>query len=1029
MNETLPVFQFKSEIVQAIKDNSVTIITAETGAGKSTQVPQYLLDAGYDLVVTQPRRLAARTVAQRVAEEYGCEFGSVVGFRTAHEGIHSNQTRCLFVTDGLALVRELMGLGKKSILVLDEVHEWNLNIEVLIAWAKRQIESGADFKLVIMSATLEADKLAAFYDNPPIIRVPGRLFPVKEERADYSMIDDIIKLLKHGRNVLVFQPGKSEISDTISRLKEMDLNSEILPLHGELSPEEQAKCFKHYGRPKCIVSTNIAQTSVTIDDIDAVVDSGTERRVELVDGVEGLYIKPISYADAEQRKGRAGRTKSGVYIDHCRSADRLDFPKAEILRVRLDQTVLRLAEAGINAEELAFFHQPDKAEIHEAKRALKALGCMNDQGAVTSIGHRVAKLPISVKFGRMVIEAENLGVVDDVIDVAALLEQGEITIRKSKEGVLGKYVWGRKICPNEGESDIMAQLAVFRAAENMTKEAMIENGIFIKAFFEAKEKRKHLADALRGKVKTFHSTGKREDILRAICAGMVDHLYQSRYGSCINGDGQYRRLSEGSVVNGYSTEWLVGIPFDLEIKTKYGNKTLNLVTMATKVEPAWLMEVAPQLVQIKEDADSYFDPVADSYISINRNYFNGHVIEEKKVVAPEHKKAAEVFADWLASEIASDDFRSEGILERFNEALLTVVNINREIQRQTRDLNIRAGAGIFPIASQDAWKQWLMPRLEGARRIAEVDDVAALLLPELDQALVNKIFTENPNTTEAAGQYFAVLYREGYSPQISIDVAVLGKINTPSIKLPGGQLVEVKATSFAGGWRMVSHTGISIPILKEKMRSYLNESAWEELSKSEMIIPDLSIEGTVIPEVVEREYGKCQETGVPLLAYGTVVARRDWQTSQITWEYQWCRERDTAETHRDDAMKMLPLYQAEERKKRALAAIPLPDLHQEDVEIPEIVEIEGGYGVVVVNLNRPHSWDPHFEVCWERHRYTADAQRKEAVKKLVALKAAIRDLKLRQSAPKKKGARPEDVLNTGQSAMELALERANLLRS
>jgi HrpA-like RNA helicase len=149
-NTTLPVYAQRDEIVSTVKTNPVTIITAETGAGKSTQVPQYLLEEGYDLVVTQPRRLAARTVAARVAEEFGTPFGEVVGFRTAYEQQCSEATRCLFVTDGLALVRELMGVGRHTVLVLDEVHEWNLNIEILVAWAKRQIEEGVDFKVVLL---------------------------------------------------------------------------------------------------------------------------------------------------------------------------------------------------------------------------------------------------------------------------------------------------------------------------------------------------------------------------------------------------------------------------------------------------------------------------------------------------------------------------------------------------------------------------------------------------------------------------------------------------------------------------------------------------------------------------------------------------------------------------------------------------------------------------------------------------------------------------------------------------------------
>jgi HrpA-like RNA helicase len=648
----LPIADFKSVIVDTIRGNPVTIITAETGAGKSTQVPQYLLDAGYDLVVTQPRRLAARTVSERVAEEFGCEFGDVVGFRTAHEREYSPSTRCLFVTDGLALVRELMGAGNHQILVLDEVHEWNMNLEVLVAWVRKRLTEGAKFKVVLMSATLEAEKLSQFFDGAPIISVPGRLFPVTEEKPQgREMIDDIARLLRAGRNVLVFQPGKKEIGETVEALEALrdhGLNAEILPLHGEMESVDQKKAFAHYARPKVVVSTNVAQTSVTIDDIDAVVDGGMEKRTEVVSGVEGLYLEPISLADSSQRKGRAGRCKPGIYIDWCPviGTERLDFPKAEILRSRLDQNVLRLAEAGFDMEELEFFHQPDKKEIHAAKQALRSLGCFDSENRVTRTGHHIAKLPVSVHIGRMLFEANKLGVVDDVLTIAAILEQKGITMRP--RGRFDIPAW-KKLCEDEQGSDVIAQLFVWQQAERMNSKQMHENGIFPKAFFQAKEKRRLLASALVGKVRDFRSSGDRESILKAVCAGMVDHLYRNSYGSWINGDGQNRMLGKESVVLG--GDWLVGIPFDLTITTAYGPRTLNLITMATQVNPKWLADIAPQLVVVEKGIDPVYDSIDDVCVSTSHIKFNGQVIQKDRVKTPEHESASKELAKWLAGQM------------------------------------------------------------------------------------------------------------------------------------------------------------------------------------------------------------------------------------------------------------------------------------------------------------------------------------------------------------------------------------------
>ena len=211
MNCSLPIFDFKDRILESIRENSVVIITAETGAGKSTQVPQFLIEDGYQVVVTQPRRLAARTVAERVAEEVGCEIGGLVGYRTAFERADSIDTRCLFCTDGLQLVRELTGTGRAQVLVIDEVHEWNLNIETLVAWTRKKILDSWSIKVVLMSATLESEKLAKFFgENVPVIDVPGRIFPVEEKFSSSSYIISNVKtLVNEGRNVLVFQPQRS----------------------------------------------------------------------------------------------------------------------------------------------------------------------------------------------------------------------------------------------------------------------------------------------------------------------------------------------------------------------------------------------------------------------------------------------------------------------------------------------------------------------------------------------------------------------------------------------------------------------------------------------------------------------------------------------------------------------------------------------------------------------------------------------------------------------------------------------------
>jgi ATP-dependent helicase HrpB len=725
-----------------------------------------------------------------------------------------------------------------------------------------------------MSATIEAEKLASYFDAP-VIEVPGRAFPVEERKPGCDITSDAACLLRSGRNVLVFQPGKAEIAKTIADLKAMSggVDAEILPLHGELTPDEQQAAFKKYGRAKCVVATNVAQTSVTIDDIDAVVDSGLERRIELVNGVEGLYLGSISRADAKQRKGRAGRTKPGVYIDHCDEYDRPEFPTAEILRTRLDQTVLRLAEAGFDALELEFFHQPDRDDIHEAKRALVALGCMDSNGKVTRKGQRVATMPISVETACMVIEAERLGVVDDVLTVAAILEIGEITANKDEHG-LPSRTW-RELCPGEQDSDVLAQLAVYKAACEMKKDDLRKRGVHVKAFFKVKEVRRHLADSLRGRVREFRSSGKREDIMRAVCAGMVDHLFRFDHGTFSNGGHQGRALNRDSVVG--SADWLVGVPWDLQIQTRRGTRVLNLIRMATRIRPEWLADVAPQLVERKTGLRPRFSQEKDLVVSVTETHFNGQMIREEIVADSDHPQAADIFCEWLAAE-------------------------PQYAQNKARELNHRVGDRVFQVMSPDEIKRWLKERLLGARRMAEVLNLNAIALPELDAEMVARVMGENPNEIAVLGKMLKVKYRDGYAPRVTLDretITAHGWKELPDqgLKLPGGRPVEIIAPFGYYDWVI----GQDIPKLKTECAKRAHRQLWEDWpqeGRPMIALPDPVGDPTsIIPEIVECRYGVGAIDGTPLLAYGTIAYDR-YQPFVV----RWFQTREEAEAARAKAV-------------------------------------------------------------------------------------------------------------------------------
>lgn len=642
MNTSLPIYSYKEQITKAVKENAVTIITAETGSGKSTQVPQYLHDVGYDVVVTEPRRMAAWSLAERVAQEMDTSIGETVGFRTAFERNDSPNTSILYCTYGLELVRSLTDTkDRKRVLIIDEVHEWNCNIETLVGWCKKRLQEGWQTKVVIMSATLERESLTEYFGRDvALLEVPGKVFPVSfKQRWRDELIRSILSMISEGRNTLVFVPGKREIREVMEELSKQDIKAKILPLHGELDSNEQRKCFDSYAIPKVVVATNVAQTSITIPDIDAVVDTEKERRAEAQDGIQGLFLRDISKADCLQRKGRAGRTKEGKYIlcSDVSFEDRDEFSVPEIQRSMLDQIVLRLATIGIDAIDFPFFHQPEVEELIRAKQSLIDLGALKENNEVTSIGYKMAKMPVSVQSARMIIEAEKYGVTEDVIKIASILEIGTLL---TKDGSYSHFT-------NEEACDLLAELDVWNSLQEMKYIEFDKLGINKKAYNRMKEHMDRMQEAISGIV-TITSSGDRKAIKKACLAGMVSHVYQYTGMGYKNGDGIERNLEKKSCLQGWNRpNLLVGKPKIIEYKNNWGwSQTMNLVTMATKVTVNELMEVAPQFITKKEE-DVYYSSYED-VVKIKRvTYFKDIKIEETYEAVPNHPDYEKLKAEYM----------------------------------------------------------------------------------------------------------------------------------------------------------------------------------------------------------------------------------------------------------------------------------------------------------------------------------------------------------------------------------------------
>ena len=671
----LPIYDFHAAITDAVDENQVTIITAETGAGKSTQVPQYLADHGYTkVIVTQPRILAARNLSKRVREEWEARTHEnsnyIIGYRTAHERDDNPGTQILYCTDGLQLVREITGAGisQNQVLILDEVHEWNENMEVLIAWAKKRCQEDARFKVVIMSATIDTAPLAEFFNTTAVITVPGRSFPVKKRMGTDIVGELLLKIQGPASNILVFLPGKTEIQDVTDAIikKATAANVPVIPLHSQLEATAQQAAFAHYAGGKIILATNIAQTSVTIDDIDVVIDSGLERRSEVRSGVEGLFISQISQADSLQRAGRAGRTKAGEYILApydtlpCLSfEDRPEYGTPEILRKHIDRLTLRLANVGIDIELLDFYHDPSKAAIRQAKQTLIALGAMTFQGDVTSIGRKMEKYPVESSYARMLVESQLYGneVQTKLAAIIAIQEIGGIAKGGPRYTGWQKYTRQKK-------SDLIAMYDLYLALPSIALDDYKELGIIAKNVTKASEVMERLGNDLsdidvNDSLLTAITEQEQEFLMRCIVSGQIDQLWSvDEQGNATHMHSKVvRELSATTVVR--NPQLIAGTPFDLEVPTRDGTlQTLHLVQGITVVDTDWLLELAPERFATKRGRMVY-DPrfgglMIRQQIRAGKQIFEGSGIPVTLNSRQNQKFFQEALAKWIFDQLEKE---------------------------------------------------------------------------------------------------------------------------------------------------------------------------------------------------------------------------------------------------------------------------------------------------------------------------------------------------------------------------------------
>jgi ATP-dependent helicase HrpB len=885
----LPIWRLHADLIRTLTEGNQLVLVAATGSGKTTQVPQMILDAGLvpegqQIVVLQPRRVAARTVATRVAWERQVRLGAEVGYQVRFEDRIGDATRIAFITEGILLrwIQDDPRLSQIGVLIFDEFHERNLLSDVALALAKRlQATERPDLRLVVMSATLEAEPVARYLaasvsvpapvtgqgvsDLPPggiapasapILVSEGRTFPVEMQWLDYGdsrpvhelAADKVERIVEAGweGDILVFMPGKGEIQAALGALAAARLGERVslIPLHGELGPDDQDRAFQPSPLRKIVVSTNVAETSVTIDGIRHVVDGGLARmaRYDAERGIQTLMVEEISRASADQRAGRAGRTAPGTCWRLWTESGHLNRPARntpEIQRADLAEVVLLLHSLGVRqAATFDWLDAPDKAAVLRAERLLHILGALEEgHGAessgsdLTPVGRQMLRLPMHPRFARLLVEASRRGCVPAACLCAALVSGRDLLMRVNREDPSSADA--RELFEGSTQSDFHTLLRAHQYARNahFSLEACRRHGIHAQTARQVEDTFQQLVRiAEREKMMTRDSGAASaeagdEGLLKSLCAGFVDQVcVRKDSGSldCLLTEGRTGSLMRESVVQ--QAELMV-VGSIREVSGRSGG-VLTLLGLATAVKSEWLRELFPQ--HFHTSVDHVFDRLHKRVSPVRRICFLD------LVVATEHQRESdpELSGRCLAEAFARGGFD----LPQLDHELKQFIARVNLIARALPQLEFPAFDGAALVAALDRAfrgltlvKQAQVASLKEAFRahlapeqIAWLDELMPVHLPWLEGRRLKLTYVEPDPEAEAdeiSGPEAQVKLTECFQlkthPTVGEDAIPIRL----ALQAPDGKRLEV--VSNFPRWREVSY-----PKLRAQIRTKYPGFVW-----------------------------------------------------------------------------------------------------------------------------------------------------------------------------------------------------------
>ena len=797
MADRLPIYDIENEIISRLRNDRRLILSAPTGSGKSTQVPQMLLKHSFltngQVVILQPRRLATRLLAARVAQELGMKLGEGVGYQIRFENVTSAKTKIRFVTEGV-LLRQMIEdpkLRGVSVLIFDEFHERHLYGDITLARAlDLQEQHRADLNLVVMSATLNAGELENYLKPCATLSSEGRVYPVEieyaaqpgytDKRPVWEQAADAFSNYVAGEgegDVLVFMPGGFEISQTIEAIRHTPESKGfiLLPLHGELEPKLQDAAVARYDKRKVVVSTNVAETSLTIDGVRLVIDSGLARiaRYDANRGINTLLIEKISQSSSDQRAGRAGRTAPGVCMrlwsreGHSHRAPQ-ELP--EIRRLDLAEVVLTLKAAGVDdLRKFRWLEKPDEISLTHAEELLHDLGALDKTNSITPVGRKMLAFPLHPRYARMLLAAQEYNCVYQAALVAALTQGRDLLLRnvdkataEAREDLLGE----------RASSDfwILMRAWQFAANNQFRLDACRKLGIhavtarqvgpLLEQFLRIAEK-----EGLDAKPRE----AKDEALQKCILIGFSDRVARRLDQGTLRCELVHNRrgvLARESVV-GKNELFVAAEIREVEMRDKELNTILSL---ATAIEADWLRELFPE--DLESDLRVQFDSTQKRVVAAELLKFRGLALSAKRVEPPPADAAAKILADEILAE------------------RLLLPNWNHEVEQWLVRLNFlctNCPELQLPPFSDDDKKSVIEQLCHGAVSYKEIKEreVKAIVQSWLSQSQRELLDKHAPERLKLPNERTPkVNYEPGKSPFISLRIQELYDVNqTPKIAM------------------------------------------------------------------------------------------------------------------------------------------------------------------------------------------------------------------------------------------------------